>query len=305
MIWNDYKAEIQEIDISTITSQNIKLSILREDLNHSEISGNKFRKLKYNLIEADKLGYQKILTFGGAFSNHIAATAAAGKLHGFETIGIVRGEELAAKIDENATLRFARDCGMKFHFISREEYRKKDDLIFLENLKNQFPETYIIPEGGTNNLAIKGCKEILHENCSTYNYIATAIGTGGTITGLIESCKTNQTILGFPSLKGDFITNDIKSLTEKENFTIFNTFHFGGYGKVNEELITFVNDFKRINQIQLDPIYTGKMAFGLFQLIKNNYFEDNSSILMVHTGGLQGIEGMNTLLKKKNKTLIE
>jgi 1-aminocyclopropane-1-carboxylate deaminase len=305
MIWNEYKAEIQEINLSTITTQNIKLCILREDLNHPEISGNKFRKLKYNLIEAKELGFKKILTFGGAFSNHIAATSAAGKIHGFETVGIIRGEELENKIDENSTLRFAKKCGMKFHFISREEYRQKDDVDFLEKLQKQFPDTYIIPEGGTNNLAIKGCKEILHENCFNFDYIATAIGTGGTIAGVIESSQSHQTILGFPSLKGDFIVNDIRNLTEKENFTIFNQFHFGGYGKVNEELITFVNDFKRINQIQLDPIYTGKMVFGIMELIKNNYFEENSTILMIHTGGLQGIEGMNKLLKKKNKTLIE
>ncbi|GGF05883.1 1-aminocyclopropane-1-carboxylate deaminase [Chishuiella changwenlii] len=305
MIWNEYKAEIQEINLSTITTQNIKLCILREDLNHPEISGNKFRKLKYNLIEAKELGFKKILTFGGAFSNHIAATAAAGKLHGFETVGIIRGEELENKIDENSTLRFAKKCGMKFHFISREEYRQKDQPDFLEKLQKQFPDTYIIPEGGTNNLAIKGCKEILYDNCFNFDYIATAIGTGGTIAGVIESSQPHQTILGFPSLKGDFIVNDIRNLTEKENFTIFNQFHFGGYGKVNEELITFVNDFKRINQIQLDPIYTGKMVFGIMELIKNNYFEENSTILMIHTGGLQGIEGMNKLLKKKNKTLIE
>lgn len=305
MIWNDYKAEIQEIDLTTYTSQNIKMSILREDLNHPEISGNKFRKLKYNLIEAKNLGFKKIITFGGAYSNHIAATAAAGKLHNFETIGIIRGEELETKINDNATLRFAKKCGMQFHFISREEYRYKDEIDFLEKLKNQFPNTYIIPEGGTNDLAIKGCSEILHEDCLNFDYVATAIGTGGTIAGLIESSKIHQQILGFPSLKGDFIINDIKNLTKKENYTIFNEFHFGGYGKVNEELITFVNDFKRINQIQLDPIYTGKMVFGLIELIKTNYFKNNSSILAVHTGGLQGIEGMNSLLKKKNKILIE
>lgn len=304
MIWNDYKAEIQEIDLSTFTNQDLKLSILREDLIHPEISGNKFRKLKYNLLEAKKLGFNQLLTFGGAFSNHIAATAAAGKLHGFKTIGLIRGEELKDKIDTNATLCFAKNCGMELHFISREAYREKNNSLFIEDLKNKFPSTYVVPEGGTNDLAINGCKEILFDQCDEFNFIASAIGTGGTIAGLIEASKPHQHLLGFPSLKGDFLQKEVENLTKKRNFTIFNEYHFGGYGKVNEELINFVNYFKKTTQIQLDPIYTGKMVFGVLQLIKNHYFSDSSKILMIHTGGLQGIEGMNEKLKSKNKTII-
>ena len=305
MIWNDYKAQIQPIDITHITSQKIQLSILREDLIHPEISGNKYRKLKYNFIEAEKLGFKKLVTFGGAFSNHIAATAAEGKIYDLEKIGIIRGEELIDKIDENPTLRFAEKCGMQLHFISREEYRKKDEIKFLDDLNTKYPDAYVIPEGGTNELAIKGCEEILYADCFDFDYIASAIGTCGTIAGLIESSKLHQKIIGFPSLKGNFIPKEIEKLTNKTNFTIFNEYHFGGYGKVSDDLITFVNDFKRINHIQLDPIYTGKMVFGIFELIKNHYFSDNSKILIVHTGGLQGIEGMNKLLKKKNKNIIE
>ncbi len=304
MIWNDYKAEIQEIDLSTFTNQDLKLSILREDLIHPEISGNKFRKLKYNLLEAKKLGFNQLLTFGGAFSNHIAATAAAGKLHGFKTIGLIRGEELKDKIDTNSTHRFAKNCGMELHFISREAYREKNNSLFIEDLKNKFPSTYVVPEGGTNDLAINGCKEILFDQCDEFNFIASAIGTGGTIAGLIEASKPHQHLLGFPSLKGDFLQKEVENLTKKRNFTIFNEYHFGGYGKVNEELINFVNYFKKTTQIQLDPIYTGKMVFGVLQLIKNHYFSDSSKILMIHTGGLQGIEGMNEKLKSKNKTII-
>ncbi len=304
MIWNDYKAEIQEIDLSIFTNQDLKLSILREDLIHPEISGNKFRKLKYNLLEAKKLGFNQLLTFGGAFSNHIAATAAAGKLHGFKTIGLIRGEELKDKIDTNSTLRFAKNCGMELHFISREAYREKNNSLFIEDLKNKFPSTYVVPEGGTNDLAINGCKEILFDQCDEFNFIASAIGTGGTIAGLIEASKPHQHLLGFPSLKGDFLQKEVENLTKKRNFTIFNEYHFGGYGKVNEELINFVNYFKKTTQIQLDPIYTGKMVFGVLQLIKNHYFSDSSKILMIHTGGLQGIEGMNEKLKSKNKTII-
>lgn len=187
----------------------------------------------------------------------------------------------------------------------REKITEKRRNDFLETLNNKFPNSYVIPEGGTNDLAISGCKEILHENCAEYDFIATAIGTSGTIAGLMESTKPHQHILGFPSLKGDFIQNDIKNLTKKQNFTIFNEYHFGGYGKVSEELINFVNYFKQTNQIQLEPIYTGKMVFGIFELIKNHYFRDYSKILMIHTGGLQGIEGMNQHLKKKNKITIE
>ena len=305
MIWEDYKAEIQTIDLSKFTDQPIELAILREDLNDPEISGNKFRKLKYNFLEAKKLNLFQILTFGGAFSNHIAATAAAGKKYGFKTIGIIRGEELKDKINENPTLRFAQNCGMELHFISREDYRNKENPSFLTELNNKFPNTYVVPEGGTNDFAIKGCKEILHEACFEYDFITTSIGTGGTIAGLIESSKSHQKVLGFPSLKGDFFQNDIEKLTSKDNFTIYNEYHFGGYGKVNEELINFVNYFKKTTQIQLDPIYTGKMVFGVLQLIKNHIFNDYSKILMIHTGGLQGIEGMNNRLKLKNKTIIE
>ncbi len=305
MIWNDYKAEIHEIILPELDEQNIKLSILREDLIDPQISGNKYRKLKYNFLEAEKLGYAEILTFGGAFSNHISATAAAGKRHHIKTIGIIRGEELKDKIDENPTLKFAKDCGMDLRFISREEYRLKDDENFLADLKNKFPNAYVVPEGGTNNLAINGCKEILYDLCDQYDYIAVAIGTGGTIAGLIDAAKPHQKIIGFPSLKGDFIQNDVEKLSENRNFTIFNEYHFGGYGKVNDELINFVNYFKKSTKIQLDPIYTGKMVFGVLQLIKNHYFSNYSKVLMVHTGGLQGIEGMNNRLKSKNKTIIE
>ncbi len=305
MIWKDYKAKIQSIDCSTLTSEDIQLSLLREDLIHPEISGNKYRKLKYNLLEAKQKGYTKLITFGGAFSNHIAATAAAGKIYNFETIGIIRGEELINKIEENPTLRFAQQNGMKLHFISRENYRNKNEADFLKQLKIQFPATYIVPEGGTNDLAIKGCEEILYDACHPFDFIACAIGTAGTIAGLIESSQPHQHILGFPSLKGDFIQKEVEKLTQKRNFTIFNEYHFGGYGKVSDELINFVNDFKRSTKIQLDPIYTGKMAFGVNQLIKNHYFSRNSKILMIHTGGLQGIEGMNQQLIRKNKITIK
>lgn len=304
MNWIDYKSEIQTIDLPLLAQKKIKLSVLREDLIHPKISGNKFRKLKYNIIEAKRLGFKKIITFGGAFSNHIAATATAAKLNNFEVIGFIRGEEVQALIDQNPTLRFAQSEGMKFNFISREKYRLKDSKEFLSQLKLDYPDFYIIPEGGTNDLAIKGCEEILYEECYNYDYITSAIGTAGTITGILNSSTDNQHILGFPAVKSEHFDEEIRKLTKKINYCIIENYHFGGYGKVSEELINFINSFKENTSIPLDPIYTGKMVYGIFDLIKQDYFKENSSILVVHTGGLQGIEGMNKLLNKKNKTII-
>ncbi|MBS7333311.1 MAG: pyridoxal-phosphate dependent enzyme [Weeksellaceae bacterium] len=304
MNWDNYKSIIQEVDLPILKQKNIKLSVLREDLIHPKISGNKFRKLKYNFAEAERLGYKKVITFGGAFSNHIAATAAAAKLNNFEAIGFIRGEEIAALIEQNPTLKFAQDEGMKYKFISREEYRLKDSEKFLNQLKIEFPDHYIIPEGGTNDLAIKGCEEILYDSCFEYDFITTAIGTAGTITGIINSTSKNQHVLGFPALKSKHFDEEIRKLTKKINYTIIDNYHFGGYAKVSEELINFINSFKETTSIPLDPIYTAKMMFGILDLIQKDYFKPNISILAVHTGGLQGIDGMNKLLNKKNKTLI-
>ena len=304
MNWLNYNSKIEIISLPLLAEKKITLSVLRDDLIHPEISGNKFRKLKYNIAEAERLGYKKIITFGGAFSNHIAATARASKLNGFEVLGIIRGEEVENLINENPTLQFAQKEGMKFKFISREAYRLKDSEEFLAQLKTEFPDYYIIPEGGTNHLAIKGCSEILYDDCFKYDFVTTAIGTAGTITGVINSTTENQTVLGFPALKSEHFDEEIRKLTKKTNYSIIDNYHFGGYAKISEELINFINYFKKTTSIPLDPIYTGKMMFGIFDLIKNDYFEENTSILAIHTGGLQGIEGMNKLLKKKNKTLI-
>ncbi|MCB0486532.1 MAG: pyridoxal-phosphate dependent enzyme, partial [Flavobacteriaceae bacterium] len=192
--------------------KDIKLVIKREDKLHEHISGNKYRKLKYNLIAAKEKGYTKLLTFGGAYSNHITATAAAGSEYGFETIGIIRGDELADKIDENPTLRFAKKCGMQFKFVTREHYRIKTSEEFINSLYNEFGNIYILPEGGTNNLAVKGCEEILTEEDAEFDYVCTAVGTGGTIAGLINSAKAHQKIVGFPALKGEFLTKEIKKI---------------------------------------------------------------------------------------------
>ncbi|RKS95428.1 1-aminocyclopropane-1-carboxylate deaminase [Flavobacterium limicola] len=289
----------------TLFPNSISVQIKREDLIHPFVSGNKFRKLKYNLLQAKEENQETLLTFGGAFSNHIAAVAFAGKEKGFKTIGIIRGDELGSKIAENPTLSFAQHCGMQLEFISREEYRLKSESSFLENLKAKFGSFYHIPEGGTNALAIKGCQEILTEDDAKFDYIGCSIGTGGTISGIINSVLPHQKVLGFPALKGDFLKEEIHNFTQNENWELITEYHFGGYGKVNEALIGFINQFYTENQIPLDPIYTGKMVFGVIDLIKKNYFPAKSKILLIHTGGIQGIQGMNIKLKNKQLPTID
>jgi 1-aminocyclopropane-1-carboxylate deaminase len=296
------KSENQKIPIHF--PNGIELFIKREDLLHPVISGNKFRKLKYNLAEAKRLGYKKLLTFGGAFSNHIVAVAGAGKEFGFETIGIIRGEELEEKIQENPSLAVAQQFGMKFVFVSRDAYRLKDTPEFLEEMQSKFGDFYLLPEGGTNELAIKGCEEILNELDSEFSYVCTSVGTGGTVSGIINGAASNQNIIGFSSLKGDFLQKDIAKFANQKNWTINCEYHFGGYGKVANELIEFINSFYIQYEIPLDPIYTGKMMFGILDLIQNDFFPPNSKILAIHTGGLQGITGMNIKLEKSGKTKI-
>jgi 1-aminocyclopropane-1-carboxylate deaminase len=289
----------------SISHKNISLYLKREDQLHSLISGNKLRKLKYNLLEACRLELDTLLTFGGAFSNHIAAVAAAGKEHGFKTIGIIRGEELALKIDSNPTLLSAANFGMHLEFVTREAYSHKTDSKFLSGLEARFGRFYMLPEGGTNTLAIKGCEEILTAEDAGFDYICCAIGTGGTIAGLSNSASPNQMVLGFPALKGSFFDAEIEKLTPHINWKIIADYHFGGYGKITPELIGFINDFYDKNKILLDPVYTGKLLFGLTDLIKKGYFPEGAKILAIHTGGLQGIDGMNLRLKNKNLQLIK
>lgn len=282
----------------------VQLDVKREDLIHPMISGNKFRKLKYNLEEAKTQHINTLLTFGGAYSNHIAAVSAAGKAFGFNTIGIIRGEELIDKIDENPTLKFAEESGMHLKFVTREAYRNKTSQPFIDELKAEFGNFYLLPEGGTNVLAIKGCEEILTEQDKNYDYICCSVGTGGTVSGLINCSKPSQQILGFSALKGGFLKEDISKFVHKKNWQLFMDYHFGGYAKINKELISFINEFKSNNHIPLDPIYTGKMMFGIFDLIHKGFFPNDSKILAIHTGGLQGIDGMNIKLKAKGLPLI-
>jgi 1-aminocyclopropane-1-carboxylate deaminase len=295
----------QHIDVPLLREKGVTLHIKREDTIHPLISGNKYRKLKYNLLEAQKLGQRTLLTFGGAFSNHIAAVACVGHEQGFHTIGVIRGDELAESWHDNPTLNLAHEHGMQFHFVSRSDYRLKNEPDFLHHLKDRFGNFYLVPEGGTNALAVQGCEEIVTEADTQFDIICCAVGTGCTVAGLINSAQPHQQVWGFPALKGDFLAEEISRWTTRENWRLVTDYHFGGYAKVDRELADFINDFKQQTKIPLDPIYTGKLLFGIFDLVNQDVFPQNTKILTIHTGGLQGIQGMNLVLKKKNLPLLD
>ncbi len=287
---------IQQIHEEFLDKLGIRLCIKREDLLHTFVSGNKWRKLKYNLIEAHEKGHDTLLTFGGAYSNHIYATAAAAKEAGFKSIGIIRGEE---HLPLNPTLDFAGKNGMVLHYMDRSTYREKASQDVLNQLKNKFGRFYLIPEGGTNLLAIKGASEIITENVKKFDYLCTSVGTGGTLAGMIKGMRGSRNIIGFSALKGDFLTSEVQHLLQLadahhlDNWQINSEYHFGGYAKVKQELMEFMKDFEEKHQLLLDPIYTAKMMFGLFDMIKKGHFKERTSILVIHTGGLQGRAGFN------------
>lgn len=290
------KLPIQEFNHPLALEHDIDLKVLRLDATHPEISGNKWFKLKYNLHEAKQLGFHKLLTYGGAFSNHIYAVASASKLFGFETIGVIRGEP---HDDLNPTLRHATNCGMRLHYMDRETYRRKTEPEVLENLKSLFGEFYIIPEGGTNQLALKGAREITSHFTESFDYYCLPVGTGGTIAGIILGLKNQGQVIGFSALKGDFLKGEVQQLLKNGglentlNWNLNTDYHFGGYAKTKVELLDFIREMETKYDLPLEPIYTGKMVYGVLDLIKQSYFLKGSKILMIHTGGLQGRAGFN------------
>ncbi|HSL90505.1 MAG TPA: pyridoxal-phosphate dependent enzyme [Ignavibacteriaceae bacterium] len=287
---------LQQIEDEFLFKHKINLYVKREDLNDPELSGNKLHKLKYNLLKAKEENYDTLLTFGGAYSNHIYAVAAAGKRFDFNTIGIIRGEE---HLPLNPTLKFAKSCGMNIGYMNRSTYRNKTSYQVISQLKEQFGRFYLIPEGGTNELALKGCAEIIISLDINFDIICTACGTGGTITGLISGLKREQKAIGFAVLKGaEFLNNDIIKLLGLykmnclNNWEIKMDYHFGGYGKFTPELIDFINKFESNTNIKVEPVYTGKMFFGIYDMIKNHYIPGDTTIVALHTGGLQGLQGL-------------
>lgn len=295
----------QFLQLPLLEEKDVVLALKREDLLHPFISGNKYRKLKYNLEAAKEKGSSTMVTFGGAFSNHIAAIAFAGKQNGIKTVGVIRGEELYDNWQGNPTLERAFENGMQFKFVSRQTYKEKDSEDFIAELRKEYGDFYLVPEGGTNPLAIKGCEEILVEQDAEFDVICTCVGTGGTVAGIINSSMAQQHVIGFSALKGDFLYKTIAEIARRNNWSLVVDYHFGGYAKITRELVNFINTFKAETGVPLDPVYTGKMLFGLFDMIKNDNFARGTKILAVHTGGIQGIEGMNTVLKKKNLPLLD
>ena len=276
--------------------------IKRDDLLHPPddfcFCGNKWRKLKYNLIQAKAAGYRQLLTFGGAYSNHIAAVASAGALFGFSTIGIIRGEE---HLPLNPTLLHAKEQGMHLQYMRRSEFRRKQEPEVLQKIEEQFGPAYVLPEGGTNASALQGVEELVAElraqtAIDARTSVAVSCGTGGTMAGIILGMAGQGKVIGFPALKGDFMKGEVKQLLANEdasweNWSIQADYHFGGYAKHKPELVTFMADFTQQYGIKLDPIYTSKLFFGVLDLIEQGVFEAGCKVIVVHTGGLQGIKG--------------
>lgn len=289
------KPEIQEIFVPEIEKMEVKWLVLRDDQNDMLMSGNKRRKLKFNLLEAARKNFDTLLTFGGAYSNHIYAVAAASRHFGFNAVGIIRGE---ITDHNNPTLQFARESGMKLFPLSRKDYENRNAAGFIAEWSERFGPFYLIPDGGTNLLALKGTSELATCIDDHVDYVSCCCGTGGTLSGLISGMNGRSRMLGFPVLKGgDFLKDVIHELLKQyqadvpDNWELISDYHFGGYAKFRPELIRFMNYFYKLTGIPTDPVYTGKMFYGVYQMIRSGYFERGSCVLSIHSGGLQGLEG--------------
>ncbi|MBN3909231.1 MAG: 1-aminocyclopropane-1-carboxylate deaminase/D-cysteine desulfhydrase [Nostoc sp. NMS1] len=309
---------IQQINSEIIRRAGVDLYVLRLDLMHPWVNGNKWFKLKYNLLEAKEKNFTTLLTFGGAYSNHIYATAAAGNLFGFRTIGVIRGEE---RLPLNPTLSFAVQQGMQLVYLNREMYRQRNTPVLEESLQQRFGEVFIIPEGGSNLNGVRGCMEIVGDAMPTagyayaFNHICVACGTATTLAGIALSLYEGQRAIAFPVLKnGAFLAQEIESLltnylasdlptpsNSPASWELMCDYHFGGYAKVNDELLMFSQQFREEHGIPLDYVYTAKMFYGVMDLLKQGFFGKGDSLLLVHTGGLQGNIGMEKRLQRFSK----
>lgn len=279
---------------------NTSLFLARLELLPYPGSGNKTFKLKYNLLEARAKGFDTLITFGGAYSNHLYATAESAKHLGFKSVGIVRGEPNAAL---NETLNYCQQQGMQLVYMSREDYRKKNDPAFIQSwlTSHHIPLGYLIPEGGTNRFAVQGVAELIPQLPEHTDIIVTAVGTGGTMAGLISGMHTTQSTWGIAALKGsDFLYQDVQHLLHasgnekaaQKDWKIIGDYHLGGYAKCPEELVLFIRSFYQQHHILLDPIYTGKMMYGLFDLAQKGLIPSGKKIVALHTGGIQAWNGM-------------
>ncbi len=286
---------LQRLRLPWTEAAGIALWLKRDDLLHPHISGNKWRKLAPNLEAAVLAGHQRLLTFGGAYSNHLAAVAAAGRLLGFETIGIVRGERVEPL---NPTLAFAERQGMQLHFLARSTFRLRKKPEAWAEWQARFGPCFILPEGGSNDLAVSGCTAIAQEVERVgvhVDYWIVAAGTGATAAGIIRG-KTRGQVLAVSALKGDFIEREIArhaGIGAGTHWQLLSRYHHGGFAKWTPELIDFVNAFRRTSGIRLDPIYTGKMMWAVYRLTLQGFFPKGATVVAIHTGGLQGIAGFN------------
>ena len=296
----EHKIPIVEIK----TDFDIQIFIKREDLIHPKISGNKFWKLFFNVNQYLESNPENplIITFGGAFSNHVASVSAFGKEFGIPTIGIIRGNELENNWQENPTLSEASKNGMEFFFVSREDYQNKEKLT--QKFSEKYPNALIIPEGGSNEMAVEGVRYMLGEDTKDFDYLCTALGTGGTIAGISRFAEDHQKVVGIKVVKDNSLEKTIQEWSRRNNFELMDADE-SRYGKITDENIRFINWFYKEYEIPLDPIYTGKMMQKIFDLAEKDFFPKGSKILTFHTGGLQGIKGANQFLKSKNKALIE
>ncbi len=281
---------------------DVKVFMKRIDLVHPVISGNKWYKMKYNIEKMIDEGKDTLLTFGGAFSNHIHAAAAAGKAFGFRTIGLIRGEE---HLPLNQTLQSAVDNGMKIYYVDRTTFRLRESEKFLDDLKNKYGDVFILPLGGTNNIALKGCAEIVNNIDVDYNYICSASGSGGTFAGIVAGLNGSKKGIAFPALKsGGFLKDVIEDLVfdytgnKYQNWDLNTDYHFGGFAKLTKELVEFTKEFEKLNKFKLDYIYTNKMMFGIAELIRSGYFKSEETIIAIHSGGLQGNLGMQNRINQ-------
>jgi 1-aminocyclopropane-1-carboxylate deaminase len=293
---------IHNIQHPLLTKKKIELDIQRDDLIHPKISGNKYRKLFYTLKTFNLEVHETVISFGGPFSNHLSAISYACKINNIPLVVFVRQPYSE---ENNYTLSFLKENGTHIVYISKAKYRNLREKSWKNPLQNLYPNALVIPEGGSGDLALKGCEEISNSWEKEYNYFGCSIGTGTTFSG-IANANPKVKGLGFVMLKDqDYLNNEISKLCKHQNYQLTRAYNFGGFGKVNDQLIEFINTFYQEHSIPLDPIYTGKMLYGIFDLIEKDYFPEGSKIILIHTGGLQGVFGMNEMRSKKQKSLIQ
>jgi len=293
------KVEINTLHLPLLNRTGVDVAVMRLDKLSPIMSGNKLFKLHQNIEFARDNHFSPIISFGGAYSNHIHALAMAGQYYGIDTVGIIRGDQPKKMSD---TLQDALACGMQLEFVSRADYRSKNDDDYLESLSKRWPAGHIIPEGGSNTLGVNGCQSIVtllaSEIGNSYDAVALACGTGSTLAGIALAVPENKQVFGFPVLKGgDFLKEDVQQhllkidAAPRSNWQLVNGYDFGGYANVTDELVTFMTDMFESNALPLDGVYTAKALYGLLDQIEQSHFDSGQRVIFIHTGGLQGNRG--------------